>query len=174
MKTKKRLLLACTSVAALVIAGFLITSHLRYVSELITIPPDSRQVLAHSQQFILYSLYPEPSELKSQEKKGGTYFHNYLILGQTLVTNPKTRANLVTAFYKGIGESNGDEKACFNPQFGIRAVREGQTVDLVICYACLQIEIYDSHGFRGTTTSDSPLPMFSRVLSDAGVKLAGR
>ena len=90
------------------------------------------------------------------------------------MTDLKTRNNLLTAFYKGIGESSGIEMACFNPQFGIRAVREGQTVDLVICYACLQIEIYDRYGMRSTTTSNFPLPMFSRVLSDAGVKLAGR
>jgi hypothetical protein len=101
--------------------------------------------------------------MKPQEIKGRPYFHDTLILGQTLVADPKVRANLLTAFYSGIGEGNGDTMACFDPQYGIRAVRNRQTVDLVICYECLQVEIYDRHGLRGTSTSRSPLPIFKRI-----------
>lgn len=167
METKKRFRLTCISTVVLLIVGCLITFRLLEIRAVQTaIPADNRQILDHSQQFYLYSLDPHPLEVKADED-----FHDTRILTRTLVTNPRARASLLTAFYNGIEEGNGDQMGCFDPQIGIRAVRNGQTVDLVICYACLHVEIYDRHGFRSASTSNSPLPVFIRILSEAGVTL---
>ena len=84
----------------------------------------------------------DPTELKTKPT-----FHGYLILGQAQVRSAETRTNLLDALYKVMGK--GDPYACFNPRHGIRAVRNKKTVDLVICFECQQIDIYDEQGSEG-------------------------
>jgi hypothetical protein len=130
--------------------------------------PEELQILEKGERFTLYSLAPEVT----QELKSGPDFEGYRIMGQTQVTNVRTRADLLVALYGGIGK--GEVEACFMPRHGIRAVRGNKTVDLVICFECEQIEIYSEHGPPGATINDSPRPVFDRVLRQARVPLSGR
>jgi hypothetical protein len=69
--------------------------------------------------------------------------------------------------------NDGRVAACFNPRHGIRASREGKTIDLVICFECLQVYVYAEEGRQGSfLTTSSPQPVFDQVLREAGVPLA--
>jgi hypothetical protein len=133
-------------------------------------PLEEQQILEKGETFILYSLHPSPMEVDPQELKTKPVFHGYPVLGQTQITAATTRMDLLSALYTDLGK--GDPAACFNPRHGIRAVRGNKTVDLVICFECQQIEIYDERGKQGTTTTHSSKPVFDRILSAANVPLA--
>src|SRR5579871_277178 len=164
MNLKKRLRQLCFA-ALLFLGSLFLLSRWSEKNEILTaLPPEEQQMLEKSPQFTLYSLlsHPEPEELKTRST-----FHDNLILGQTQVISAKTRTDLLTAFYEGLDK--GYAMACFNPRHGIRVVQNNKTVDLVICFECQQVEIYDSQGKRTITISDSPKSVFDHVLSEAKV-----
>jgi hypothetical protein len=171
MTPKRRWLWLYSSVIVVVIGAYFPLA--RWMNERrihAAIPMDEQQLLGQSQRFILYSLHPHPMELDAHELQTKPTFHGYLILGQTQINNPTTKSDLLAALYDGLGK--GDFLGCFNPRHGIRAVRGNKTVDLVVCFQCLQIEIYDERGKRTVTVSSSPKTIFNRVLSEAHVTLA--
>jgi hypothetical protein len=77
-----------------------------------------------------------------------------------------------------MAENNNSEGLCFTPRHGIHATRAGATVDLVVCFECLQIYLYvngseiRNGGEVRFLTSKSPEAVFDKVLADANVPLA--
>lgn len=174
MSLKTRWLwLGCIAVALVFCGCFLVVLlHLSNDRRLrAALPIEDQQVLDKGQKFILYSLHPRPMEVDPQELKTKPVFHGYMVLGQTQVTAANTRKRLLDALYDVVGA--GVPNMCFNPRHGIRAIRGNKTVDLVICFECKQVEIYDEGGKRATTVAGSPLPVFDKVLTKAKVPLAG-
>lgn len=128
-------------------------------------------MLADCGQLTLYSLSPVPERSERQNPTGATRFHGYLILGQTVVTNRRTRVNVLRALYDGIGAAYHGA-ACFNPRHGIQATSGQRSLDLVICFECGNIEEYGGRG-QGCHTTGSPQAILDRILTDANVPLAG-
>jgi len=80
---------------------------------------------------------------------------------------------LLAALRKGIQESDGTVAACFEPRLAIRATQNGHTVDVIICFHCMYIEVvYDEKLIPGYTTTASAEKIFDDVLRDAGIPLA--
>jgi hypothetical protein len=136
-------------------------------------PGDSRQVLEGADQFILLSLDPK----RLVDSQGVDAFHEYRIVGQTLISDPNRRAELIASLYDGIAE--GDDLArCFDPHHGIRAVQGKSTLDLVICFLCSQMRVYftDSNTTvcRGSDIAGQPAATFDRIVREAGVPLGDR
>ena len=72
-----------------------------------------------------------------------------------------------------MAEHDGLAAGCFNPRHGNRATRGTGVFDLVICFECFAISVYvDGERKSGFLTSDSPQPVFDRVLRDARIPLA--
>ena len=126
-------------------------------------------MLEGSQQLVLYSLNPLPSPPDDK-----LAFHGHAVLGQTPVTGLEPRSELLHSLYEGIRRSSDAVPACFNPRHGIRAVVGSQAVDLVICFQCMQIEVYEGGVKRLITTTRTPQPQFDRALKDAGVPFPDR
>jgi hypothetical protein len=62
---------------------------------------------------------------------------------------------------------------CFDPRHGIRAKDKERTVDLVICFRCLQVAIFEQGKEQQTVlTTSFPEPTFDAVLTKAKVPLA--
>ena len=102
-------------------------------------------VLESPDTFAILALEPLHVDLSQAE---GETFHGYRVLGQAELTSAAERQQLLEAVYRGIHKSKGLAAACFNPRHGIHAVRAQDTVDLVICFECLQIHIYPPSGER--------------------------
>jgi hypothetical protein len=167
---------ACCSVAVLCVAGiFIVWSRIAGAHRLAAACPDPiRRTLETSPEFIVYSLHPRPMELEPEELKKNPNFHSYMVLGQTSVTSSQTKTKLLNALYDGISRSDGSAAACFQPRHGIRATTKGRTVDLVICFECQSLEIYDNEIKTTATLTRSPQPVFNEFLTRAGVPLAGK
>lgn len=103
-------------------------------------PAEAHAVLTDAGSMQLLRLDPHRLE---EQPKGPAKFHGYAILGETELATPESRHEAIFHIYQGIADKQDDMvAACFNPRHGIRATKDGQQVDLVICYQCLSLEVY--------------------------------
>jgi hypothetical protein len=124
----------------------------------------------------LYALRPEPARFESAGD-GTRRFHGYEVLADAALTDPLLATQLAQLISRGLAESDGSAALCFNPRHGLRVVRDGQTLDLVICYECRQIYVYDSRatrpsGFDELLTAQSVEPEVTRIFEGLGLKIA--
>jgi hypothetical protein len=132
------------------------------------IPDDLRVILEKAEQFELLSLSPEPLREKPKDA-----FHDWKVLGKTTVKDAEVRKKLVTAFEQAVADNMGDAAAGFNPRHGIRVTHDEKTVDFVICFECLHVQVFvGDKQVKGFLITDSPAATFDEVLQEAKVQLA--
>jgi hypothetical protein len=131
------------------------------------LPPAAEAILAKPDRFELLSLDPG-----REGEKTVNGFHDWKVLGSTIVSDAKTQRELVAALKKGISENEGIVAACFNPRHGLRVTQGDKTVDIVICFECLSMSVYIGEQKSGVWTTRSPQPVFDKVLRDAQIPLA--
>ncbi len=130
---------------------------------------DVTGILESPDTFEILALDPMPHELSPSE---GEIFHGYRVLGQIELSSAGERRQLLEAIYRGIHESEGMAAACFNPRHGIHAVRAQDTVDLVICFECLSMQVYGPSGRDSVLTHSSVEPSVSAIYRSNGLKIA--
>lgn len=136
------------------------------------LPDGVGQVLEHSEALMLYSLDPgNVVSLDARLPADAERFHGYVVLGKTRVTSQRIRHFLISRFYQGMAENQTVRNACFEPRHALRVTRAGRTVDVVICFQCLQSQVYADGRTLRVTTSNTPRPAFDRVLAAAHVPL---
>jgi hypothetical protein len=82
------------------------------------------------------------------------------------------RKRLADALRLGAEDNFGMAAGCFIPRHGLHLVGGGKTVDLVICFQCLQVQVFENgKETKGFLTSHDPQPEFDAILKAAGVKL---
>jgi hypothetical protein len=137
------------------------------------IPEAAGKLLDKAETIELYSLDPElktDKEGKVVEVKDG--FHGWKVLGKTAVKDGATRKRLADALRLAAEDNFGMVAACFNPRHGLRLAGGGKTVDLVICFECLSVEVYvDGEKKEGFLTTGEPQKGFDAALKTAGVAL---
>lgn len=138
------------------------------------VPFDTSYALKHADQFILYSLEPyldSHSKLADKSIHPPEQFHGHDIVGIMEITNKDERKELLHELFTCIPNRPPSMIAmCFNPRHGIRVIRDGKTVDLLICFECRGMRIYgSSEAFLNLGPGDDS--EFNRVLKAAGVKL---
>jgi hypothetical protein len=134
------------------------------------VPAGTMAALQQADHYELLSLDPS----RVTEPPPG-HFHGWRILGRTTISDSATRMKLNEALRAGARENSDTAAACFNPRHGIRAVRDGKAYDVVICFECLQAQVFEA-GQQGESflVSESPQPAFDDVLRAAGVPLADK
>lgn len=153
--------------AAAVTATFLVVGCIA-LSPMRSLPAPIVDAFANPDEVTLYSL--------TTEWAGGSLeqFHGFAVLGKTEVKDAATRRKLFTAFANGIEDHDGSVAACFIPHHGLRVRTGKQTLDLVICFLCAQVRLYDSPTAtknENILISKSPRTAFNEVLRAAGVPL---
>jgi hypothetical protein len=167
MKLKRGLFLLC-SVAAVAAIGIALQVRWERIRNIRTaFPPDVKLVLDKSEKFYLYSLQPE--RLPEADLRTMPNFHGYPISGQARVRPTPERTDLLVALREGLGKRSAC--SCFDPRYGVRVVRGNKAVDLVICFACEQMEIYDERGMHRITVSASTQQAFNHILAEYDVPL---
>jgi hypothetical protein len=130
-------------------------------------PPIAWRALKYAERFEFLSL--NPKELWDQPNAG---FHGFQELGRQEITESQVRKNLADALYTAVNDYHGPAAGCFNPRHGIHLLYGGQTVDLVICFECYQVQCYVEGEYVNTfKTGRTAQPAFDQVLRDAGVPL---
>ena len=137
------------------------------------LPDPARTVLEKAQRIEVLSLGV------SRERSKHDY-HGRTVLGRTTVRDADTRRRVMAALNKGIEEYDGTAAEGFKPRHGIRARYDGKTVDLVICFECLSMQVFTRHEKGNVLTKDSvlttasPAAIFDEVLKDATVPLGAK
>jgi hypothetical protein len=137
------------------------------------IPESVDRLFDKAETFELYSLDPAQKFDKAGkvvEAKDG--FHDWAVLGKTEVKDKAERRRLTGALRLGAEDNFGMAAACFIPRHGIRLKDSGKTTDLVICFECLQVQVFvDGERKAGFLTTGAPQPAFDAILKAADVKL---
>jgi hypothetical protein len=137
------------------------------------IPEAVQRLLDKADTFELYSLDPD----RKIDKDGkvvpvGDDFHGWQVLGKTEVKGEAKRKQLTDALRLGAEDNFGMAAACFIPRHGIRLKDSGKTVDLVICFQCLQVQVFaDGKQQKGFLITGDPQKEFDATLQAVGVKL---
>jgi hypothetical protein len=129
-------------------------------------------------QLVLFSLdgmnARNRTELAEAQARGEEYLYNWPVLGKVQVTDRGKVREILSAIRRAI--RNPDKPAnCFFPRHAVRAVKGGETVDVVICFQCRTYAVSRGPGSPlGSTPaiSSDPEPLFDKILTDAGVPLA--
>lgn len=123
-----------------------------------------KAVLDHSNEFILYSLAPNPTEKDNRIE--GKFYKNG-ILGETKIVDATLKGRLIDALYGGFPSALGagkEENACFRPRHGIRAVGRGRTVDLEICFECGAVTFHENGRSYKRSIDQGPQKVFDQAL----------
>ena len=150
----------------LTVTLILSASHLACAANNNRLSPEVEAILDKADQIELISLSPERLAEKPKDA-----FHGWRVLGSTAIKG-EDKATALTALRSAIAANEGMVAACFNPRHGIRATQGGKTVDLVICFECMQIEVFiGQERAKGVLTTGAAQPLFNKLLNTAKVPL---
>jgi hypothetical protein len=124
------------------------------------LPDAAKAVLDNAASLEIYSLQPEQAKPGADESK---LFHGYPILAKATVKD-EDKKKVLEALYKGIADNKGIAANCFIPRHGLRATNEGKTIDLVICFECLQVDLWDGKDRTRVLITASPRNVLNEFL----------
>jgi hypothetical protein len=104
------------------------------------LPPDVRAVLEAPETLEIYAVRGS-MDLGGMPPPGSDVFHDNLVIDKAPVPDASQRARIGAAATAGLDPST-PVAACFHPRHAMRAVREGTTVDLVICFECHSVQVF--------------------------------
>jgi len=141
-------------------------NHLACAASNNRLSPEVETILEKADSIELLSLSPE--HLKDPPKDA---FHRWPVLGQTTLKGAD-KASAVTALKAGISANKGMVAGCFNPRHGIRVTRAGKTIDLVICFECMSLQVYEGDKrLPGVLTTADAQPLFNKLLATANIPI---
>ncbi len=133
--------------------------------------PTQNAVLERADTGELFSLDPSPPG--EQPLTPAEDFRGYRILGKATLSKDE-RDRLIEASRAAIDSSNGEAAKCFNPRHGLRIVAQGDTVELVICFECQQMQIWQGASDSTVLIGTEGESEFEDAVSRHGLKTAGR
>jgi len=128
---------------------------------------NAANILQKADKVTLYSLDPDP-RLNDQNA-----FHDVHVLGSVDLKDAG-KDTLLKALHRGVADDKATAAACFNPRHGIRAEHEGKRVDIVVCFQCWKIKVFEPGDATGkyVVVGRGPQSELDKLLTDANVKLA--
>jgi hypothetical protein len=124
----------------------------------------AKEVLEGTDQIELYSLDPKDEDRKD--------FHGWSVLGKVTIRDDETRKRILDALYTSLAEAKGLSPACFEPRHALRATFNGKTIEIFVCFHCLNVEFIMGTKATMEHISNSAEAVFDEVLTSAGVPLA--
>jgi hypothetical protein len=91
-------------------------------------------------------------------------FHGFIILGKAEITDRNEQRALLRAFARGVRENDSEEGTCFVPRHALHIEEGGRSMDLTICFHCLQVETRGFNNDNHFLVSRSPEPTFERSI----------
>src|ERR1700737_563823 len=129
-------------------------------------PPDLDAALLSASKSILYSLEPI-----TEPNPPGPKLQGFKILGKMKLDQSQT-ALAVNAFKMAISDWDGVSMACFDPRQALRITKDGQTYDLLVCYACHNLYVYRGNKlFASFGAAGSPQKL-NGILTAAKIPLS--
>ena len=152
------------TVPILIVAG-LVAWGLGYFNQF---PGDPLAAISSDSQAVLYSI--DPREGRPTASPGVEAFHDWPILGQTVLSGAKER-QMVIANLRRAARGAWDSASCFNPRHAIRATNATGTYDVLLCFECGRAAIFLPNGeTRWIPIHGSP-EVLNQILTAARVPL---
>ncbi len=85
-------------------------------------------------------------------------------LGKFKATGAGARKQIIDALEEGVKKAGKERKDKFAPQYGIRAISGGTTVEMVIDFTSGEIQIFSGKQRATIRTSDSPKTFFAKLF----------
>ena len=120
---KRKLIVAFLSLVALLVAGFFVVPWYQQREagrqrELTNrLPEVTYETLLNDSGLVLFSLDPD----QQHAVRGTKQFHDYLILGETVVSSASSRQALAATLKRSLAAWDGGYTMCFNPRHGLLA-----------------------------------------------------
>src|SRR5262249_544091 len=107
-----------------------------------------------------------PVQRGKRRKGAANLFHEYDVLHRVRVAEAKQRKELAASLSKGFHWNSLRRALCFNPRHGLKASCGKRTLDLLICFECSRIQVYQDNEPAGTiTVVAKSCPVIDRILS---------
>ncbi|MDC0744471.1 hypothetical protein [Polyangium mundeleinium] len=135
-----------------------------------SLPDATVAVLEGADSFQVLALDPDHA---GEPPPGVESFHGHQVLAKGDVADPKARERIVGIVNAGV-RKGGTQAKCFNPRHGVHAVREGHTVDLVICYECSALDVVEDGRSTTIPTGDVQADLDEAFRAAGIVRPAGR
>jgi hypothetical protein len=92
-------------------------------------------------------------------------FHGFIILGKAEITDRNEQRALLRALAHGVRENDSEAGACFVPRHALHIEEGGRSMDLAICFHCLQVETRGFNDGNYFLVSRSPEPTFDQSIA---------
>jgi len=79
-------------------------------------------------------------------------FHGYEVLAHARVEGADKRKELARSLGKSFHWNEARQALCFNPRHGLKAHCQKRTLELVICFECGRIDVYEAGKGTGSIT----------------------
>lgn len=141
------------------------------IPEILKLPAELSAVLSESTEWELLAIDPERP---GSDESPADAFHGFRVQGRKSLRSDLDRSQLAYALNAGIAGNQGMVAGCFLPRHGISAKTEAGRVDLLICFQCMQINVYGEGDDRldQILTTPDPRRVFDRVYNSAGLTIA--
>ena len=141
------------------------------------LPAEARVMLERATRIEILALDPVPAQMRSPPP--AETWHDFGVLGRATLSDAAECAELAQLILRGIRESDGTVAACFDPRHGLRVEEQGKVLELLICYECLSMQVFEGSIAPGgkpawLLTSSTPEPGVTRIYERAGLRIEGR
>ncbi|MEO6846839.1 MAG: hypothetical protein ABI254_06245 [Chthoniobacterales bacterium] len=128
--------------------------------------PDSVvKALAAPDKAVLYSLEP-----LIKAGTGNEMLRGFKVLGETELS--KENALIAAKEFQSAVTSGDELEHCFEPRHALQVTSGGQTYDLVLCYACKQLKVYQGKKMIVSVGAVGSPKILNNLLTAAKVPLA--
>jgi hypothetical protein len=102
-----------------------------------------------------------------------SFFHGFEVLGQTTLAEPALVLELLDLIAQSCRANDTSIAACFGPRHGVSVRSGGSTVDLLICFKCLQMRVFrDGERVHSGLLASTYEPLVSKIYRSAGLSIA--
>jgi hypothetical protein len=132
------------------------------------LPEKVFRALDSPSEIILFSLHPDPHAAHWFTHT----FHDYRILGQVPIISAIQRRQVAGLVKHAAQTYVGDTKCIFSPRHGVHLRSGSETYDFVICFECLQMEIYSGDQRLAFLSVAGSPDTLNYILRSAHVRIA--
>jgi hypothetical protein len=100
------------------------------------------------------------------------WFNGFRIVGMIELAHGADRITILEALQDSLNKAPRSPAACFFPEHGVRIVHDSKITDYVLCFHCMNYELYENGKELGGVISDSALNVFDEFLVARSVPLA--
>jgi len=132
------------------------------------LPPALDEALSSVQRVELYSLEPW-ADRKDSAPRGR--LHGFKVLGHAALDG-SAAMKAIAAFRAAVATGNDAVAACFDPRHALRVVAGEHVYDLLLCYACGQLEVFDGDHHLAWISASGSSDDLDRLLGSSLVPLS--